>query len=328
MVASAPNARTFRLEIPLIAFEKADAPEGQRRRIAGIASTDRTDRQGEQIIQHGLDWSPLMNGGRINLEHSKSPTDIIGVPKDVLFFKKGDRLPNGQTMPSNGHWLEACLLEDDKLADTIWHKQVSLQKAGAPGFKYSIEGDVLQRAGADGKIVARATVRHTAVTDTPVNPDCAFEALVKSMSALEAGELDDDAQEIATETRERAAIAKLVGLRAEHRSVMERIAMDPSMMPATRCELLMHLRDEEDEIIREIAAADAAEPVGGAEKALTAGSPSGRALGRQDLEGQLKKPMNKSEGLLHLAKRLPGTTFHMLERIYDSTAALAVAGRI
>lgn len=57
-----------------------------------------------------------------------------------------------------------------------------------------------------------------------------------------------------TATTVEAAVAKLAATKAEHRRILEVIAADAGMAPATRQALVLHLLEEEDEQLARIAA--------------------------------------------------------------------------
>lgn len=186
----------FHFEVAASLFEKADAPKGQTRRIGGVISTESPDRQGEVVLQKGLDFQDFLKSGWFNDNHSKSTTDgKLGYPVEVSHFQKGAKLPNGDKAETNAHWVEGYLLEDWGPADKIWQLGKSLAKTGR-GLGFSVEGRVHRRIGektvfkksADGNggkwvgnTVARASVANVAITDCPVNTDTGLELLAKSM---------------------------------------------------------------------------------------------------------------------------------------------------
>lgn len=196
----------FDFEIPISMFEKSDAPPGQTRRVGGIISTESPDRQGEKVLQNGLDFSPFVQSGWLNDNHSKATAEgLLGYPVDVSFFKKGQVLPDGQEAKSNGHWVEGYLLDDWEPADKIWKLGKALQKTNRR-LGFSVEGSIHRRIGpktifkksADGKsgswvgnTVSKATVRNVAITNCPVNPDTKLEVLAKSLQAMEVAEPTD-----------------------------------------------------------------------------------------------------------------------------------------
>jgi hypothetical protein len=180
----------FRYFAPLGLFEKADAPEGQQRRIYGVASTESKDQEDETVLQRGLDWQYFLTKGWFNDNHSRKTGGVVGYPdpKGVQFFKRGDRLPSGEVAKANCHWAEGYLLEGVPAADDIWRIGQALQKAGGErGLGMSIEGKVLRRANG-GKTIARAAVRHVAITHCPVNAETSLGFLAKSLVAAEADE--------------------------------------------------------------------------------------------------------------------------------------------
>lgn len=165
----------FNVEIPFECFYKA-GEKGKERRIGGIISTESKDRQGEVVLQRGLDFSEFLSNGWFNDNHSKDTTGIVGYP-----VKVEKRNVNGRT----AHYVEGYLLEGHEPADKIWTLANSLQKTGRR-LGFSIEGAINRRDGMDGKTIAEAKVRNVAVTNCPVNLDTGMEVLAKSLMALEA----------------------------------------------------------------------------------------------------------------------------------------------
>jgi len=48
-------------------------------KISGLASTGNIDKQGETILQSGIDVTPIDEGrGMLNFDHSNLPEDTIG----------------------------------------------------------------------------------------------------------------------------------------------------------------------------------------------------------------------------------------------------------
>jgi hypothetical protein len=196
----------FDFEVPIRFFEKADAPPGQSRRVGGVVSTEHPDRQGETVLARALDFSPFLESGWLNDNHSKKTAEgILGYPETVKQFAKGETLPDGKVAKKPGHWVEGYLLENWEPADKIWELGKALQKTNRR-LGFSVEGTIHRRIGpktvfkksADGKsgkwvgsTVAKATVRNVAVTNCPVNTATKLEILSKSIEALEAAEPDD-----------------------------------------------------------------------------------------------------------------------------------------
>ena len=150
-------------------------------RIGGYASTPTEDRQGDHIIQKGLDISDFVNHGWFNYDHDSKI--ILGYP-----------IKSACKVDSKGFYVEGILLKDIDLAKTIWQTALALQKSGSPRrLGFSVEGKILER-NSQNKIV-KAKVYNIAITPNPINTDCTWSALVKSFAtntndfnkALEAG---------------------------------------------------------------------------------------------------------------------------------------------
>jgi len=181
----------FTFESPVSFFEKAEAPAGQQKRIAGVISTESPDRQDEVVLQRGLDFSDFAANGWYNDNHTKDTDGILGYPDagSIRQFRKGEKLPDGTKAASNGTWAEGYLLETDK-AKRICELGKALQKTGRP-LGFSIEGRIERREGPNRKIIAKALVRNVAITNCPVNTDSRMEVLAKSLRATMASEADE-----------------------------------------------------------------------------------------------------------------------------------------
>lgn len=141
-----------------------------------MISTAKNDRQGEVVLQNGLNFTEFLQNGWFNDNHSKETTGIVGYPIKVERRKHAGK---------DGHYVEGYLLPNYEPADKIWKLANSLQKTGRR-LGFSIEGAVTRRAGNDGRTIAEAKVRNVAITNCPVNTDTGLEVLAKSMMALEA----------------------------------------------------------------------------------------------------------------------------------------------
>lgn len=167
------------------AFEKADAPNGQKRRLGGICTTDGIDRQGERILQDNLDWDDFLKNGWFNDNHSSKTVDVLGYPDktSLIRFAPGDMLPNGATAVANGTWVEGWLL-NTAAADQIWELAQALQGTDRT-LGFSVEGSIVKRQGAGNKVIAKAKIRNVAITSCPVNVQCRLDVLVRSLQAIE-----------------------------------------------------------------------------------------------------------------------------------------------
>lgn len=157
-------------------LEKSEK-EGKRI-IQGYASTPDEDRQGESLVQKGLDISDFLNFGYFNYDHDN--THILGYP-------------TGNTrVDDSGLWVEGELLKGVELSDRIWELALALRKSnGKRKLGFSVEGKVLERK--DNRIV-KAKIYNCAITPNPVNTQATWEAVVKSFrpendidKSLEAG---------------------------------------------------------------------------------------------------------------------------------------------
>lgn len=171
----------FRFEMPFEVWHKAGEP-GKERRIGGLISTESKDRQGEVVLQRGLDFSEFLKHGWINDNHSKETTGIVGYP--TLVEKTTHR-----GRPATR--FEGYLLQGYPRADQIWELANVLQKTGRR-LGFSIEGAVQRRDGLEGEVVAKAKVRNVAVTNCPVNTDTQLEVIAKSLMAMEAAEPSEE----------------------------------------------------------------------------------------------------------------------------------------
>lgn len=185
------RSKDFQFYCPVSFFEKAEEPEGRRRRVGGVISSENWDQQDEMVVQRGLSFDNL---AWLNDNHQKGMDGIVGVPdrNAIRQFEKGDILPDGEVAGARCTWSEGWILEGDDRADRIWSKAMALQKAGfAKKLGFSIEGKILRRAGVGGKIIAQADVTAVALTHCPVNRDTYLVNLAKAMHEVAA---DDEGE--------------------------------------------------------------------------------------------------------------------------------------
>lgn len=145
---------------------------GEKRIIQGYASTPSQDRQGESLVQKGMDITDFVKNGYINYDHDNSI--ILGYPTE------------NTNIDSRGLWVEAELLKGVPMADKIWDLATALKRSNAPRkLGFSVEGKVLERR---GSTILKAKIYNCAVTTNPVNTEATWDAVVKSFSkSLEAG---------------------------------------------------------------------------------------------------------------------------------------------
>jgi hypothetical protein len=166
---------TFKFLIDADIDLEKSSTEGKRL-IQGYASTPEVDRQGESLVQKGLDISDFVNHGFLNYDHDSSK--ILGYPT------------SGTHIDAKGLWVEGELMKGVPLADEIWNVAVALKKSNAPRrLGFSVEGKVMARKGSQ---ITKAKIYNCAITPNPVNVNATWEAIVKSFAgkldkALEAG---------------------------------------------------------------------------------------------------------------------------------------------
>ena len=205
-------------------------------RIGGYASTASEDRDGDEIVQKGLDISDFINYGWLNFDHQKDI--IVGYPDK-----------NACKVDSKGFYVEGTLLKSVSQAKNMWEAAVALQKSGSGRrLGFSVEGKVLKRND-DGKIV-KAKIYNVAVTPNPVNTDCTWDIIVKSFApdiekGLEAGHGDANGSPIIPEALESAfkTLSYAVGDDEEAKTHMNKlIAKLSHKQDITKSEKLLYLR--------------------------------------------------------------------------------------
>lgn len=169
---------TFKVVIPA-EFSKSENGEWK---IAGLASTENMDQQGETIMQKGLDLSPIeQKKGFFNWDHDNSPENTIGV---IDGYKK----------ISKGLYVEGRLFKNHTKAKAIREIMESLGEGDHGRIGMSVEGKVLERDSKNPKIIKKCIIKNVALTMNPVNADT-FTDIVKSLSA------DESAVEFDTNTK-------------------------------------------------------------------------------------------------------------------------------
>lgn len=143
------------------------------RLIGGYASTETLDRQNEQIIAKGLDFSECVDFGWYNDNHIQDTSAIIGVPTQMELHRH----------PEFGfRWFsKGLILKGYPLADRIWDLAESLKPVGRK-LGFSVEGKVVERS---GPRILKALIRNIAITGNPVNTECTWDILVKAMSGAD-----------------------------------------------------------------------------------------------------------------------------------------------
>lgn len=155
----------FKSFIPL---ELEKAQKDGEWRIRGLASTAKRDRQGEVVLQEGLDLTPInQKRGIFNFDHQPGVENIVGL---IDSAKKTEQ----------GLIVEGRLFKNHDKAKAIYQIMSSLDKEDRSRMGMSVEGIIKERAGDNQKIIKQAVISKVAITMAPVNEDT-FVDLVKSL---------------------------------------------------------------------------------------------------------------------------------------------------
>ena len=220
---------TFSFNVPVeVGLVKSDNGQDEMR-IGGYASTPDEDRQGDEILQKGLDIQDFVDFGYFNYDHDNSK--ILGY---------------------TGFYVEGLLLPGVELAKSLWETAIALKKSGAPRhLGFSVEGKILKR-NALGKII-KAKVYNVAITANPVNPKATWDALVKSFTtdnediekSLEAGYGDSNGSPLIPESLDSAfkTLSYVIGDDTEARQHMENLKKRLSQrQDITKSELILYFQ--------------------------------------------------------------------------------------
>ncbi len=139
-------------------------------KIAGLASTESKDLQGEILLRSGLDLSPIdQNKGWLNFDHSSKLEDRLGTL-------------DGYSITDKGLMVSGTLFKHVPKAQAVQQIMASLKEQGQIGrCGLSVEGVITGRSSTDSKIITGAKINAVAITFSPVNTDT-YVDLVKSMS--------------------------------------------------------------------------------------------------------------------------------------------------
>jgi hypothetical protein len=170
---------TFRSWVPFDVLEKgADDEADGVASIRGVATSERTDKDGDIIIQKGIDWDEFTKSGFLTYEHPLGAANIVGEPRKI-------ERSEVQGFPAT--ILEGALYRSDPLGKMLISKARSMQKAGGNRrLGFSIEGHVRQRDPDAPNRVTKSIVRSVAITPVPKNEDSWFEPIAASLGMLAA----------------------------------------------------------------------------------------------------------------------------------------------
>jgi hypothetical protein len=138
-------------------------------KIAGLASTESMDQQGETIMQKGIDLSPIdQKRGYFNFDHLKGPENLVGTI-------------DGYSQTGNGLYVYGKLFKNHDKAKSVYQIMSSLGKSDTGRVGLSVEGKILKRNPNNPKVIEKCQIDKVAITFNPVNQQT-YADLVKSMS--------------------------------------------------------------------------------------------------------------------------------------------------
>jgi hypothetical protein len=147
----------FKFYIPLdLKKSKAnkDSEGVQEMILEGLAGDGGSDSEGENLTYNNFDLDRMFY---INWEHSKEPSDVIGVILNKE-LRKGGKL-----------FIKGKLFSDHQKAKDAYQLQEFLEKEGH-NLGFSVEGKVIERDPINPKVVRKAELYGVALCKVPVNP--------------------------------------------------------------------------------------------------------------------------------------------------------------
>jgi len=152
--------------------------KGERKRLLrGVASTERKDKHGEELIVPGMDFAPYLKNGRLNYDHLKGPQYFLGKPLEAKIVSDGSTLKKGLSGPAFYHLVE---LYDSEPGRAAWDLLQSERDDPERNHGFSVEGAILET---DANRLTKTRVDDVALTPKPANTDTFADFLVKSLTA-------------------------------------------------------------------------------------------------------------------------------------------------
>lgn len=138
-------------------------------KIAGLASTEDIDQQGETIIQKGIDLTPIDQGrGWFNFDHASGIENLVGTI-------------DGYKQDEKGLYVHGKLFKNHDKAKAIYQVMSSLGENTKSRVGLSVEGKILERDAINKSVIKKCQIDKVAITLNPVNSNT-YADLVKSMS--------------------------------------------------------------------------------------------------------------------------------------------------
>lgn len=166
-------------------------------KVRGLASTEDTDRQGEIIMQKGIDLTPVKQGrGYFNYDHLPGPENLVGT------------IDNYQHTPS-GLFVEGKLFKNHSRAKAIYEVMSSLGKSDRGRVGLSVEGRILERDPKNPRVIRKCEISKVAITLNPVNANT-YADIMKSMdaNAVDFNAIEDNYKSDDTQTTQIATQAE------------------------------------------------------------------------------------------------------------------------
>jgi len=168
----------FRVWLPDVSFVEKSEEAYNSRQLFGIMSTNRIDRQGEDVVSKGLLFDDFISNGHFNDNHSQDTSAIVGYPEEVHYHQDMKNI-DPKLEGAEGWTCKGYMLKGTKRSDGIWELAKALQSVPNKKLGFSIEGKVIRRK---NKTIEKANIRNIAITNCPVNTDAQWNILAKSFS--------------------------------------------------------------------------------------------------------------------------------------------------
>jgi hypothetical protein len=168
--------KDFRVWLPDVQFIEKSEEVYNSRKISGVMTSQRKDRQGEDVVAKGLDFNDFLSYGHFNDNHSQDTSAIVGYPEEVKYHEDLGKVRK-DLGGVEGWGCKGYVLKGYSRADNIWELAKALQSTPDKRLGFSIEGKVLRR---NNKTIEKASIRNVAITNCPVNTDARWEIFTKS----------------------------------------------------------------------------------------------------------------------------------------------------
>lgn len=144
-----------------------------------VASTPEEDREGEVLLQKGLNFEPFKRYGCFNWNHI--PFTMVAMPTGrKAWLEKSMWMCEGEIVSGLEIYRDP-ITKAVITSDMIVNQHNTLKKAGyTNGLHVSVEGKATKRSKC-GKFVEKADILHIALTFIPINPSCSLKMIAKSM---------------------------------------------------------------------------------------------------------------------------------------------------